>query len=214
MPETRILVFDTSAAHCAAALLSGDRILGERREEMARGQAERLMPLIEEIMQGADLAFADLDAIAVGVGPGNFTGIRIAVAAARGLAMGLGRPAIGVDTFHACLPPEAETGEATVLLGAPRGQIHVQRFGNGLATGDATICDADAVETAGRVIADDLAAGIVAGADRADPWPERLRRMARRAEAILASGQDIAPPAPLYIREADAAPARPVPPVR
>ena len=99
--DTLIVAFDTSAAHCAAALLSGDRVLAARAEEMGRGQAERLMPLLEEMLADAGAAWRDLARIGVGVGPGNFTGIRISVSAARGLALALGVPAIGVTTFDA-----------------------------------------------------------------------------------------------------------------
>ena len=63
---------------------------------MDKGQAERLMPLLEEVLAEGGIGWADLTALAVGTGPGNFTGVRIAVAAARGLALGLGIPAIGV----------------------------------------------------------------------------------------------------------------------
>lgn len=100
-PEPAILAFDTSAAHCAAALLSGDRLLALRTEPMEKGQAERLMPLLEEVLAEGSLGWADLDALAVGTGPGNFTGVRIAVAAARGLALALGKPALGVSRFEA-----------------------------------------------------------------------------------------------------------------
>ena len=94
-----LLAFDTSAAHCAAALLSGGRIVRAVHEDMTRGQAERLMPMLEELLANEGAVWEELDAIAVGVGPGNFTGIRIGVSAARGLAMSLAIPAIGVSTF-------------------------------------------------------------------------------------------------------------------
>lgn len=96
MPDRTILGFDTSAAHCAAVLLRGETVLARHHEEMARGQAERLMPLLEEVLSEAGLSWHDLDAIGVGTGPGNFTGIRVAVAAARGLSLALRIPAIGV----------------------------------------------------------------------------------------------------------------------
>jgi len=96
-----ILAFDTSAAHCAAALLSGDRIVISTAEEMTRGQAERLMPLLQELLAEAGFTWQDLSALGVGVGPGNFTGIRIAVSAARGLALGLDVPAVGVSGCEA-----------------------------------------------------------------------------------------------------------------
>ena len=67
--SSRILAFDTSGAHCAAALLIGDQIVADRHEGMARGQAERLFPMIEEIMAEEGAVWDELDAIGVGVGP-------------------------------------------------------------------------------------------------------------------------------------------------
>ncbi len=93
-----VLAFDTSAAHCAAALMLKGQVVS-RVEEMSRGQGERLMVMLEEILAESSITWGDLDAIAVGVGPGNFTGIRISVSAARGLALGLGIPAMGVSLF-------------------------------------------------------------------------------------------------------------------
>ena len=78
-PKPLILSFDTSAAHCAAALVSGDQILGSQSEALLKGQAERLIPMLEEVLEGAGKSWDDLDLIGVGVGPGNFTGVRIAV---------------------------------------------------------------------------------------------------------------------------------------
>jgi tRNA threonylcarbamoyl adenosine modification protein YeaZ len=101
LPDALSLGFDTSAAHCAAALVMGDRLLVQRHEDMARGQAERLMPRLEEVLRAEGLGWSDLSAIGVGIGPGNFTGVRIAVSAARGLALALGIPAIGVSTLEA-----------------------------------------------------------------------------------------------------------------
>ncbi|MEY4983807.1 MAG: hypothetical protein RIR62_2073, partial [Pseudomonadota bacterium] len=79
-PEPLILAFDTSAAHCAAAFLSGDRLIALRHEAMDKGQAERLIPLLDEVLAKGGATWADLSALAVGTGPGNFTGVRIAVA--------------------------------------------------------------------------------------------------------------------------------------
>ena len=86
MPDSLALGFDTSAAHCAAALLRGDTVLAHLSEEMTKGQAERLFPLLEGLLAQTGLVWRNLDVIGVGIGPGNFTGIRIAVAAARGWA--------------------------------------------------------------------------------------------------------------------------------
>ena len=124
MEKPLILAFDTSGPYCAAALLSGDTVITQTVEEMKKGQAERLMFLLEELLQLHGLAYADLDALAVGTGPGNFTGIRIGVSAARGLALGLGIPAYGVNGFEqrAILDPSA----AVHSIAAPREQRYVR----------------------------------------------------------------------------------------
>lgn len=93
-PPPLLLAFDTSAAHCAAVLVRGGRILAARVEAMDRGQAERLLPLLEDLLSEAGFGWPDLDGLAVVTGPGNFTGLRIAVAAARGLALGLDRKSV------------------------------------------------------------------------------------------------------------------------
>ena len=126
-PEAYVLSFDTSAAHCAAALLLGDRVVDHRVEEMAIGQAERLMPLLQEVLVGAGIEWQDISVIGVGTGPGNFTGVRISVAAARGLALGLGVPAVGVTTFEAMALGAALP--LMVQLDARRGQVYAQIFG-------------------------------------------------------------------------------------
>ncbi|MEP0563146.1 MAG: tRNA (adenosine(37)-N6)-threonylcarbamoyltransferase complex dimerization subunit type 1 TsaB, partial [Paracoccaceae bacterium] len=132
--DPKILAFDTSGPHCAAALLENDAIFGETILEMKRGQAEALMPLLEETLAARGLAWGDLDALAVGVGPGNFTGIRIGVSAARGLALALGIPAIGVSAFEAMA--FQHMGESCLIcLPAPRDQAYVQTFRRGQPNG-------------------------------------------------------------------------------
>ncbi|MBY6067606.1 tRNA (adenosine(37)-N6)-threonylcarbamoyltransferase complex dimerization subunit type 1 TsaB [Leisingera aquaemixtae] len=190
--EPLVLGFDTSAAHCAAALLRGDAVLASRLEEMSRGQAERLVPLLEEVLAEGGAAWAGLDAIGVGIGPGNFTGIRIAVSAARGLALGLEVPVVGVDGF------EARAAEGTLpAVPAPRDQVYAALPG-------------EAPRLMPRQEAEDAARGAgLACAPEASP--------AGIAEAIarIAAGrfQTVTePPAPLYLRAADAAPSSDVPP--
>ncbi|SIS66542.1 tRNA threonylcarbamoyl adenosine modification protein YeaZ [Roseivivax lentus] len=175
-----ILGFDTSAAHCAAALLSGDRVLGISAEEMRQGQAERLMPMLEQVLAQAGAGWADLSRIGVGTGPGNFTGIRIAVSAARGLALALDIPAIGVTSFEATDPAPG----SLPAVAAPREQVYLHRPG---------------------------AAPILAAlSDIAEPltYPPDPATLARNIARRARDGMPGAAPAPLYIRPADAAPAR------
>ncbi len=187
--DPTILAFDTSAAHCAAALLSGGRIVAATAEEMGRGQAERLMPMIEEMLAGAGFAWRDLDAVAVGIGPGNFTGIRISVAAARGLALGLGVPAIGVSTLEA--QAEGMARPCLSLADARRGMTYALVLGE---DGPPVMTDAP-----------DALRPEVPRAPMADP-ATLAPAMARIAAARLALGAPLPRPAPLYIRSADAAP--------
>ncbi len=180
-----ILGFDTSGPHCAAALLDGGRIAVGRLEPMARGQAERLMPMLEEVLAEAGIAWTDLAAIGVGTGPGNFTGIRIGVSAARGLAMSLRIPAVGVTSTDALLL-DARPG-AMAAIPAPRGQAYTARSG-----------EAPALRTGG---APD-------GAILAPPGANPAVAIAR----IAASRPPGPAPAPTYARAPGAAAARPVPP--
>ena len=101
--DENVVVFDTSNQYIAAALYRGKQEVQSIIEFMPRGQAERLMSLLNELLKGVSLDWSDVDRIGVCTGPGNFTGIRIAVSAARGLALGLEIPAIGISSFEATL---------------------------------------------------------------------------------------------------------------
>ena len=94
------LAFDTTGASCAVALSHGGQVVAQRFEAMTRGQSERLIPLIESVMQEAGVDYSQLSGLAVTTGPGGFTGVRIGVAAARGLALALDIPAVGVSAFE------------------------------------------------------------------------------------------------------------------
>ncbi len=96
-----LLAIDTSASLCAAAVFSSERELGRSVIDIGKGHAEHLMGVIDAAQAAANLAYADLNRIAVAIGPGSFTGIRVGVSAARGLALALGVPAIGVSNLEA-----------------------------------------------------------------------------------------------------------------
>ena len=121
-----ILGFDTSARRCEVALLRGGDVLAHVSEEMDRGQAERLMVLCEEVLARSHVPLQAIGAIGVGVGPGNFTGIRISVAAARGLALGLGIPAIGVTGFEALR--HGQRRACACLIDGRQNEVFVQTF--------------------------------------------------------------------------------------
>lgn len=200
MPPECILAFDTSAAQCAAALLCGDRVW-LKIEAMDKGQAERLLPLLAELLAEAGVAWRDLAAIAVGTGPGNFTGVRISVAAARGLALGLGIPAIGVTRLEALA--HGLPRPLTVIEDARRGEVYVQSFteaGAGVAR-IATPDDLGAVEV--------LQTG--SGCEGVAEAMPLVQAMAQIAAGRLGSVQPR--PAPFYLRGADAAPPSDPPPV-
>ncbi len=175
-PKPLILSFDTSAAHCAAALVSGEQILGAMSESLLKGQAERLIPMLEEVLTGAGKSWSDLDLIAVGVGPGNFTGVRIAVSTARGLALSLGVPAVGVSVFEALA--FSTTGPVTISRDARRGMVFSQTFEDGVSVGEPTMVEGSAEDAA------------------IDPV---------KIAFCAAHKGGGTPPAPLYLRSADAA---------
>ncbi|KAG1713668.1 putative lipoprotein YufN [Nymphon striatum] len=153
---------------------------------MSRGQGERLMVLLEEVLAENEVTWADLDAIGVGIGPGNFTGIRISVSAARGLALGLDKPAIGVSLFETTM---ALSNWAQVTVPAPRDQVYFMDFD--------------------KQTAPVMTQAVHAGASSTEhSSSDHVAMIATLAAKRLASGHDIARPAPLYVKPADAAPPR------
>ena len=121
--DENVVVFDTSNQYIAAALYRGKQEVQSIIELMPRGQSERLMSLLNELLEGASLDWPDISKIGVCTGPGNFTGIRIAVSAARGLALGLEIPAIGISSFEATLLGYGD--EELALLPANEGFYYV-----------------------------------------------------------------------------------------
>lgn len=213
-PDTPlILAFDTSAAQCAVALLAGDEILASACESMSKGQAERLFPLLEEVLQSTGKIWSDLDAIGVGIGPGNFTGIRISVSAARGLALALNIPAIGVSTLEALA---ANSPEPTlVCLDARRERVYTQLFNSSkqppemqeISQLNATSFEPSTTVVGfnAKKIAENI--GCLPGPQNETAAPEVIAKIAKSK-----LGENNNAPAPLYLRAADAAlPAKPLP---
>jgi tRNA threonylcarbamoyladenosine biosynthesis protein TsaB len=134
--DPTILAFDAAAAACSAALWRGGAVRARRWEAMARGQAEALMPLIESVMaESGPTSFAELDAIAVTVGPGSFTGLRIALAVARGLRLAAGTPVIGIGTLAAVAAQAqglAQDQRVLAVIDSKRVDLFAQLFDSAL----------------------------------------------------------------------------------
>src|SRR5215468_9780869 len=170
-----VLAIDTALEACSAAVLDSDRgdIIASETIAMARGHAEALMPLIARVMDLADVEFAELDRIAVTTGPGSFTGLRVGIAASRGIALAAGKPAIGLSTlagFAAPLIAEDDSTHVVAAIDARHGHVYLQVFGSGgrtlVAPRIATLRDAVRAAVVGSVRVVGCAADKLAAA-----WP-------------------------------------------
>ena len=115
-----ILAIDTALDACSVAVLDTEtaELRAQESQLMRRGHAEALMPMIARVMQSADLAFTSLDRIAVTVGPGSFTGLRVGISAARGLALAAGKPAVGLTTLSAYAAAIVSQNQAEPVISA------------------------------------------------------------------------------------------------
>jgi tRNA threonylcarbamoyl adenosine modification protein YeaZ len=216
-----LLALDTAGPDCAAALarpLSGEcEIVAERSETLGRGHAERLIPMLDELLTEASSSFADIRRIAVTTGPGSFTGIRVGIAAARGLALALAIPAVGVGSLEALAfdaAKERRAGTAVAALDAKRGEVYV--LAQDIASG-AIVIEAAALrlESAATRLSGVRAPLILTGS--AAPLLARFHSGAQIAGTAASPHiGDVAtlgirkiagePPVPVYARGADAKP--------
>jgi tRNA threonylcarbamoyladenosine biosynthesis protein TsaB len=217
----RVLAIDTALGACSAAVLDTNRggIIASETLAMTRGHAEAVMPLIARVMDLADVEFAELDRIAVTTGPGSFTGLRVGISAARGIALAAGKRAIGLSTlagFGAPLIAEDDSTHVVAAIDARHDNVYLQVFGAGgrtlVAPRIATLRDAVRAAMTGPARIIGTGANLVAAAwpKGADPpllvdnssapdigWIARLG---------AAASDDGSPPKPLYLRAPDAQP--------
>lgn len=172
------------------ALVRGNTVLEATSEAMTKGQAERLMGLLESMLHKHGTTFQDLTAIGVGVGPGNFTGIRIGVSLARGLALGLGVPACGINGFEQ--RQDIHLHGALISVPAPRDMVYV------LHDGTAALMTRAEAEALGPLMPE-------------DPTPDTCAASIAKLAAQRFASETRAP-APYYLRAPDAAPAKDAPP--
>ncbi|MDM4770078.1 tRNA (adenosine(37)-N6)-threonylcarbamoyltransferase complex dimerization subunit type 1 TsaB [Solimonas sp. SE-A11] len=130
----KILALDTATEACSVAL-SVDGRIEERFETAGRSHTERMMPMVQELMAGAGLAFSQLDGIACGIGPGSFAGVRIGVGFVKGLSLALDRPVVGVSSLPA-MALRAIRGGATQVLAAIDARMNEVYWGAYVAAGD------------------------------------------------------------------------------
>jgi tRNA threonylcarbamoyladenosine biosynthesis protein TsaB len=212
-----LLALDAAGASCSVALWAGGGVKVRRFSAMARGQSERLVPMIGEVMAEWGGGFEALDALAVTTGPGGFTGVRIGLATARGLALARGLPLIGVSSFEvaaaAATAAERAGRQVVAVLDSKRNEIFAQLFDETLAAVGAPL------EVALDGLAEALPAGsrdvpLVLTGDAAARAQEALQA-AGRSDVLLAAAAGPADAALLAARAAlrDPAAAGPVQPV-
>jgi len=214
-----VLAIDTALEACAAAVLdtSGAKLIAQASQTMKRGHAEALMPLIARVMKEAGVRFAALERIAVTTGPGSFTGLRVGLAAARGISLAAERPVVGLTTLAAyAAPVVAENGGNPIIcaIDARHDQVYFQVVGgNGSSLIEPKLATVAEALKASRFGAPHLlgnAAKILAGRWPSDaPPPIRMDAQAAPDIGWVARLGAVADPAtaparPCYLRPADA----------
>lgn len=222
---TTVLGIDTSTTHVGVALGVDGAVFAHTSEPAERRHAEMLVPAIDALLRGAGLRPRDLDAVAVGIGPGLFTGLRVGVTTSMVMARALGVPVVAVPTLELLAAPHAADGRIVAsVIDAKRREVFGATFGTGPAglarrTEDAVGPAPDLADTLEALEADVLVVGDgaaahpdafvgrarleVAGPDAAVPDPGVL---VLRAFADLAAGAGLDPDAvrPRYLRKSDA----------
>lgn len=212
-----VLAIDCSASLCAASVWDAEatRELGRSVLDIGKGHAERLMGVIDEALMQAGKGFPDIGAVAVSIGPGSFTGVRVGVSTARGLALALKIPAIGVNTLEALAAEARESsGSVTVMsvLDAGRGEIQAavydelgaQRYAPSVMTLEQAAAMASEIAP---VLAGTAAHAVAAASDARPPIGPTTATadiaVYARLAALKGPGEK---PRPLYLRAADAKP--------
>jgi len=217
----RILAIDTALEACSAAVLDTEHaaIAAHESRPMMRGHAEALIPLIARVLERARLAVSDIDRIAVTTGPGSFTGLRVGISAARGIALAAGKPAVGLSTLAAYAAPfiaADDTLPVVVAIDARHDHVYLQVFGPGgrtlVAARLVPLREALRVAATGAPRLIGTAANLLAAtwpAGERPPTAVEQRQapdidwVARLGAAAVETGS---PPKPLYLRAPDAQP--------
>ncbi len=231
-----LLAVDTACGTCSVAVADAQgALLAFMEERDSARQAERLLPMMEEVLHQMQLTYSDLSALATTIGPGSFTGVRIGMAAMLGISLATGLPVYGITTLEAiawevfsalpfALPEPLVFPPVLVLLNAMRGQVYAQRFAeDGIPINEPALIDVSAIPSwlgTGEIIAGNCSAIVREILPEINPaylLPEMMPHASQAAALAakhLASG--IAPAdnlAPLYIRAPDAKLPKPAAPL-
>jgi tRNA threonylcarbamoyladenosine biosynthesis protein TsaB len=212
----KLMVVDTSLGLCTVGVFevdsAGASCLGLRSEPMTKGHSERIAGFARDAASAAGVSFAQLDRIGVTVGPGSFTGLRVGLSFAQGLAAALDRPLVGLSGLDALAASAGEAPEVAALIDARRGQVYARFWRDCAADGPAEALTLEAAADriaalaegavlvgSGAALFADVAAGRTVMALEG-PDPGALARLAAAADPALAL------PRPLYLRAPDAKP--------
>jgi len=195
-----ILAFDTSSAACTAALFDGGECVARRDELIGRGHAERLVPMIAEMLEGRRA-----DRILVGVGPGSFTGIRVAIAAAHGLAIGWDAELQGMSSLALLAAGVRSDGEVAAAIIGGHGELFVQQFDAATAAPTSELRNLTPSDAARFANAEFVVGSGAAQLVEARGWGEARDSLPSAADALKLPARLRALPAkPAYARAPDA----------
>lgn len=196
-----ILAFDTSSAACTAALFDEAGVCIARADEIiGRGHSERLVPMLDELLDGRTP-----DTILVGVGPGSFTGIRVAIAAAYGLGIGWNAPLSGMSSLALLAAGTPGHGPVAISVSGGHGELFVQEFDQGEPTSELANLSpaAAAAATSAKLVVGSGAGALI----EARGWGEARDMLPSAADSMnLSTDQRTLPAKPIYARAPDARP--------
>ncbi len=206
----RTLAIESSCARGGVALLEDDRLLGERIFENGMVHGRDIAPAIDALLRASGLVPRDIDLVAVDVGPGSYTGLRVGIAAAKGLCLALGRPAAAISSVDALASPVSTHPLVVAAIDAKWGQIYGARYEKGVRIGPivaeapadfarhvpaGALVVGDAIEAYGAL----LTHATSAGPTHLYPHPATVARLGMRA-----AREDAAKLVPLYLRPTEA----------
>ena len=196
-----LLAFDTSSAACTVALFDDNgACLASRDEQIGRGHAERLVPMIEEVLAGRKASH-----ILVGVGPGSFTGIRVAIAAAHGLAIGWKAELKGMSSLALLAAGAADEGEVAAVVSGGHGELFVQQFDAHSLAERSPLLNLPAEDAAAQTSAERVIGSGAKDLVAARGWGEALDGLPSATNLMrLPAALRTLAPKPLYARAPDA----------